>query len=50
MDLTANGVMTDADNATGYWTRYEHLKYNDVMKNVLIEVGSTPDSILKRGI
>jgi len=32
--------MTDDDTMTPYWTRYEHLKYNDVMKNVLIEVSS----------
>ena len=40
MDPTTNGIATDDSGATSYWARYEHLKFNDVMKNVLIEVGS----------
>ena len=32
---TTNG---EEDHIASIWTRYEHLKYSDVMKNLLLEV------------
>lgn len=36
--VTVTGGANGDIDVSGFWTRYESVKYGDVMKNVLIEV------------
>lgn len=40
-NATAGATKASDEQLQSFWSRYEHLKMNDVMKNVLVEVRRT---------